>query len=77
MIFSTIHTVLKAKISSELKQTIKKKIVYFNDVSWVKIDKVLINKARPVGNSTLNFLTNICKYIHYNLGFDEKKANTI
>ena len=75
LIFSTIHTVLKARISSELKQSIKKKIVYFNDVSWVKIDKGLINKVRPVrGNSTLNFLTNICKYIHYNLGFDEKEG---
>jgi 5-methylcytosine-specific restriction enzyme subunit McrC len=75
LIYSTIHSVLKAKISSQLKQSIKKKIVFFNDVSRVKIDKILINGVRPVrGNSTLNFLTNICKYIHYNLGFDEKEG---
>ena len=75
LIYSTIHTVLRAKIGSELKHSIKKKIVFFNNVSIIKIDKVLINKVRPVrGNSTLNFLINIAKYIHYNLGFDEKEG---
>lgn len=75
LIYSTIHTVLKSKIGSQLKHSIKKKIVFFNNVSRIKIDKVLINKVRPVrGNSTLNFLINIAKYIHYNLGFDEKEG---
>ena len=75
LIFSSIHTFLKSKISVELKKSIKKKIVFFNSVSKVKIDKVLINSIKPVrGNSTLNFLINISKYTHYNLGFDEKEG---
>ena len=75
LIYSTIHTVLKSKINSELKQSIKKKIVFFNGVSKAKIDKLLINKIKPIrGNSFLNFLVNICKYIHYNLGFDENEG---
>lgn len=75
LIYSTIHILLKSKISNELKHSIKKKIVYFNNVSRVKINKVLINEANPVrGNSKLNFLINIAKYIHYNLGFDEKEG---
>ena len=75
LIYSTIHIILKSKISSELKQSIKKKIVFFNNVQRVKIDKVLVNNIRPVrGNNTLNFLINISKYIYYNLGFDEKEG---
>ena len=73
LIYSTIHIILKSKISGELKKSLKKKIVFFNNVSRVKIDKQLLKTIRPVrGNSTLNFLINISKYIYYNLGFDEK-----
>ena len=75
LIFSTIHTVLKSKISDNQKKSIKKKIVFFNGVSKVKINKQSINAIRPVrGNTNLNFLINIAKYIHYNLGFDEKEG---
>ena len=73
LIYSTIHIILKSKISGELKKSLKKKIVFFNNVSRVKIDKQLLKTIRPVrGNSTLNFIINISKYIYYNLGFDEK-----
>ena len=73
LIYSTIVIILKSKISGELKKSLKKKIVFFNNVSRVKIDKQLLKTIRPVrGNSTLNFLINISKYIYYNLGFDEK-----
>ena len=75
LIFATIHTILKSKITNELKKSIKKKIVYFNNVSRIRIDKLLINEIRPVrGNRTLNFLTNIAKYIYNNIGFDEKEG---
>ena len=73
LIYSTIVIILKSKISGELKKSLKKKIVFFNNVSRVKIDKQLLKTIRPVrGNSTLNFIINISKYIYYNLGFDEK-----
>lgn len=75
LILSTIYTVLKSNIRGDLKKSLKKKIVFFNNVRRVNIDNTLINKIRTVrGNSTLNFLINISKYIHHNLGFDEVKG---
>lgn len=75
LIYSTIHIVIKSKIRSELKQSLKKKIIFFNGVSKIKVDKQLIKGIRAVrGNNSLNFLINIAKYIHNNLGFDEKEG---
>ena len=73
LIYSTIYVIFQSKVKIEQKNSIKKKLVFFNKVSKVRIDKILINEIRHIrGNSTINFLVNICKYIHYNLGFDEK-----
>lgn len=75
LIYSTIHIIIKSKIRNEIKQSLKKKIVFFYGVSRVEIDKKLIQKVSPVrGNNSLNFLLNITKYIYYNLGFDEKEG---
>ena len=75
LIYSTIFVVLKSKITVEQKQSIKKKLVFFNAVSKVRIDKKLISEIRLVrGNNSLNFLINICKYINDNIGFDEKEG---
>lgn len=74
-IYSTLHIVIKSKIRKELKQSLKKKIVFFNNVSKIKVDEKSINGIRAIrGNNSLNFLINISKYIHLNLGFDEKKG---
>lgn len=75
LLFSTIHVFLKTKIGAELKQSIKKKIVFFNGVSRPKVETGFIKSIRPIrGNSSLNFLLNIAKYVHNNLGFDEKEG---
>ena len=74
-ILHTIYSLLKTKVSKEKKQSLKKKLVFFNNVSYTKIDKTLIGKIKSIrGNSTLNFLINISKYIYNNIGFDEKEG---
>ena len=73
-ILHTIYSLLKTKVSKE-KTITKKKLVFFNNVSYTKIDKTLIGKIKSIrGNSTLNFLINISKYIYNNIGFDEKEG---
>ena len=72
LIFATSHTLLKSEISKDQAKSIKRKLVYFNNVSLLRADKTLISSVKSVrGNHTLNFLINISKYIQSNLGFNQ------
>ena len=76
LLYVTSLTLLKAEINPEQIKSIKKKLVYFNEVSLIRVDKSLVTNIKNVrGNHTLNFLVNISKYIHSNLGFNDSKGN--
>ena len=75
LIYATMTTLLKANIHVDQKKSIKKKLVYFNGVSNVRVNRDLLSSVKPVrGNNTLNFLVSISKYIHSNVGFEDKKG---
>lgn len=75
LIYATMMTLLKANINVDQKKSIKKKMVYFNGVANVKVNRDLLSNVKPVrGNNTLNFLLSISKYIHSNVGFDEQEG---
>lgn len=75
LIYATMTTLLKANINLDQKKSIKKKMVYFNGVSNVQVDRDLLSNVKPVrGNNTLNFLLSVSKYIHNNVGFEDQKG---
>ncbi len=75
IIFSTLMLLLKSKIKSGIKQSLKTKLIYFNGVLSVKVDKTILNSLRPVrGDKSLNFLIQLTRYIHSNIGFNEKEG---
>ena len=76
LIYATMMTLLKANINADQKKSIKKKMVYFNGVTNVQVNRDLLSNVKPVrGNNTLNFLLSVSKYIHSNVGFDEQEGN--
>ena len=75
LIYATMMTLLKANINADQKKSIKKKMVYFNGVTNVQVNRDLLSNIKPVrGNNTLNFLLSVSKYIHSNVGFDEQEG---
>jgi len=75
LIYATMMTLLKANIHTDQKKSIKKKLVYFNGVSNVRVNRDLLSSVKPVrGNNTLNFLVSVSKYIHNNVGFEDQKG---
>jgi 5-methylcytosine-specific restriction enzyme subunit McrC len=75
LIYATMMTLLKANINADQKKSIKKKMVYFNGVANVQVNRDLLSNVKPVrGNNTLNFLLSVSKYIHSNVGFDEQEG---
>ena len=75
LIHATMMTLLKANINGDQKKSIKKKLVYFNGVSNVRVNRDLLSNVKPVrGNNTLNFLLSVSKYIHNNVGFAEQEG---
>ena len=75
LIYATMMTLLKANINADQKKSIKKKMVYFNGVTNVQVNRDLLSNVKPVrGNNTLNFLMSVSKYIQSNVGFDEQKG---
>lgn len=75
LIKSTIYTLLKCKIKLEQKQSIKKKLVFFNEINYTNTNDFSSGRIKSIrGNNTLNYLLNICKYIKENQGFSEQKG---
>lgn len=78
VIYSTIRLLLQSRINSEVKQSLKTKLIYFNGVSIVKTDNTILNSLRPVrGDNSLNYLIQLSRYIQSNTSFDEKEGSYV